>query len=213
MGSKTRSARLFCYLQLRGVKLRDFLVADFEFTVYTKPTGKPRGFFSEILEYGWVRLDADSKDLSSQDQNFVKPKFFPKQAKEGREFSMITEADLAAGIEYSQMIGFLNKVYDAEQTYFVAWGDADWYVIKEACARYQVGHPLRPESYVDLSREYQGFYELNYRPSLKNALAEQEIKLDGLWHTALDDALNTAKLVAHMLNQGWTVMKNYEELK
>lgn len=190
--------------------MKNFLVADFEFTVYTKPTGKPRGFFSEILEYGWVLLNAESKELSAQGQSFVKPKFFPKQAKEGQQFSMITEADLASGIEYPEMVAALNKVYDAANTYFVAWGDADWHVIKEACVRHHVDNPLVIDSYVDLSREYQTFYNLNYRPSLKNALEEQQIKLDGLWHTALDDALNTAKLVAHMLDAGWQCQENYK---
>lgn len=185
--------------------MQKFLIADFEFTVYTKPTGRPRGFFSEILEYGWVLLDKQTSVLSAQDQSFVQPKFFPKQAKEGREFSMITEADLATGIEYPEMVARLNKIYDVEQTYFVAWGDADWYVLKEACSRHNLVLPLTVETYVDLSREYQTFYNLSYRPSLKNALDEQQIKLDGLWHTALDDALNTAKLVTHMLSQGWQV--------
>ena len=185
--------------------MQKFLVADFEFTVYTKPTGRPRGFFSEIIEYGWVMLDAQTKELSEQDQNFVKPKFFPKQAKEGQDFSMITEADLASGIEYPEMIARLGKVYDPAQAYFVAWGDADWHVIKEACNRYSVANPLVSDSYVDLSIEYQAFYKLEYRPSLKVALDEQKISLDGLWHTAFDDARNTSKLVVHMLNQGWSV--------
>ena len=185
--------------------MHNFLVADFEFTVYTKPTGRPRGFFSEIIEYGWVLLDARTKELSSQEQSFVKPKFFPKQAKEGQAFSTITEDDLAGGIEYPEMIARLSKVYDPTQVYFVAWGDSDWYVIKEACSRYNTANPLLAESYVDLSKEYQNFYKLDYRPSLKAALDEQQIKLDGLWHTAFDDASNTAKLVAHMLDQGWIV--------
>lgn len=191
--------------------MHNFLVADFEFTVYTKPTGRPRGFFSEIIEYGWVMLDAQTHELSAQDQNFVKPKFFPKQAKEGQEFSMITEADLASGIEYPEMIARLSKVYDPTKTYFVAWGDADWHVIKEACSRHNVVSPLSLDSYVDLSKEYQGFYNLEYRPSLKAALEERQIKLDGLWHTAFDDARNTAKLVAHMLSQGWTCSKALEQ--
>lgn len=185
--------------------MQNFLVADFEFTVYTKPTGRPRGFFSEIIEYGWLLLDANTKELSALDQNFVKPKFFPKQAKEGKEFSMITEADLATGIEYPEMIARLSKVYNAEQSYFVAWGDADWNVIKEACSRHNVPNPLTIDSYVDLSKEYQNFFKLDYRPSLKAALTEQQINLDGLWHTAFDDARNTAKLVVHMLEQGWSV--------
>ena len=35
---------------------RDFFVADFEFTQYTKRMGRPRGFFSEIIEIGAVKI-------------------------------------------------------------------------------------------------------------------------------------------------------------
>ena len=34
--------------------MKDFLLVDFEFTTYTKPVGRPRGFFSEIIEIGAV---------------------------------------------------------------------------------------------------------------------------------------------------------------
>lgn len=185
-------------------------MADFEFTVYTKPTGRPRGFFSEILEYGWVVWDEEQKTLLGEEQSFVKPKFFPKQAKEGQDFSMITQEDLKTGIEYDQMIERLRKIYRPGETYFVAWGDSDWHVIAEACARYGVENPLQPCDYLDLSKEYQRFFNLDYRPSLKNALDTQQIELSGIWHTALDDAKNTAKLVKHMLNLGWQVTP-YEE--
>ena len=39
---------------------KNFLVTDFEFTVYTKPVGKPRGFFSEILEIGATKLNGET---------------------------------------------------------------------------------------------------------------------------------------------------------
>mgnify|MGYP003415235282 CR=1 FL=1 len=32
----------------------DYLVVDFEFTFYKKPIGRPRTFFSEIIEIGWA---------------------------------------------------------------------------------------------------------------------------------------------------------------
>ena len=30
--------------------MKKFLVVDFEFTTYERPVGRPRGFFSEIIE-------------------------------------------------------------------------------------------------------------------------------------------------------------------
>lgn len=203
MGAKTRSAVFRC--MIRGDVLKNFLVADFEFTVYTKPTGRPRGFFSEVLEYGWVLLEGEELLTTVSGQDFVKPEFFPKQAKDSREFSMITEDDLKNAIKYPEMIERLNKVYLPNKTYFVAWGDADWRVIKEACNRYRVPNPLQEADYLDLSLEYKSFFELSYRPSLKDALNNCNIELSGFWHTALADAQNTALLLKHMYEKGWRV--------
>ena len=179
------------------------MVTDFEFTVYTKQAGRPRGFFSEILEYGWVLLEGAELTEGVTGQSFVNPKFFPKQAKESLEFSMITKEDLQTAIEYPVMIERLAQLYVAEKTYFVAWGDADWRVLQEACTRYQVPNPLLETDYLDLSLEYKAFYNLTYRPSLKDALNSCSIELTGFWHTALADAQNTARLLKHMYQQGW----------
>ena len=58
---------------------RDFFVADFEFTQYTKRMGRPRGFFSEIIEIGAVKIDGISLAVTGKIQNFVHPHFYPKQ--------------------------------------------------------------------------------------------------------------------------------------
>jgi len=75
---------------------KDFFVVDFEFTQYTKPTGKPRAFFSEIIEIGAVGIDCETLEITGHIEEFVKPHFFPKQAAESMEFCMITESDIAS---------------------------------------------------------------------------------------------------------------------
>ena len=52
--------------------LRNYLLVDFEFTTYTRPVGRPRGFFSEIIEIGAVLLNGEDFAEMSRYQNFVK---------------------------------------------------------------------------------------------------------------------------------------------
>lgn len=56
-------------------------------------------------------------------QNFVHPHFYPKQAKEGMDFCMITEKDMESAIEFGEMLEQIKALYVPGQTYFVAWGD------------------------------------------------------------------------------------------
>ena len=61
---------------------KDYFVVDFEFTQYTKPTGRPSTFFPEIIEIGAVLIDGGTFEITGHIEEFVKPHFFPKQAAE-----------------------------------------------------------------------------------------------------------------------------------
>ena len=52
--------------------MKKFLVVDFEFTTYERPVGRPRGFFSEIIEIGAVKVE-DGK-ITDKFSTFVNPK-------------------------------------------------------------------------------------------------------------------------------------------
>ena len=184
---------------------KNFLVTDFEFTVYTKPVGKPRGFFSEILEIGATKLAGDTFERIGDIQSFVKPQFYPKQAEESLNFSMITMADLKKGILFPEMIERMKQHYIPSETYFVAWGDADFKVIDTACKRYKIENPVMFTDYLDLAAGYKLLFEKEKTPSLKSAAEEQNVVMEGTWHTALDDAINTSKLLVKLLEGGWDV--------
>lgn len=182
---------------------KDFLVTDFEFTVYNKPVGKPRGFFSEILEIGATKLDGENYAPLGNLQSFVQPKFYTKQAQDSLNFSMITADDLATGISFPDMIEELKKIYVPNKTWFVAWGDADFNVIATACKRYKIENPLLYTDYLDLAAGYKELFNKERTPSLKSALEEQEVVMTGIWHTALADAVNTSALLVKLLKSGW----------
>ena len=104
---------------------KNFLVTDFEFTVYTKPVGKPRGFFSEILEIGATKLNGETFERVGDIQSFVKPQFYVKQAEESLNFSMITMADLKKGILFPEMIERMKEQYADEVK--ERWGNTKAY--------------------------------------------------------------------------------------
>lgn len=180
-----------------------FLVVDFEFTFYKKPVGRPRGFFSEIIEIGAVKLSTEGTSLGKV-QNFVLPHFYPKQAKEAMEFCMITEKDMKKGISFSKMRDELAHLYD-EETYFVTWGDSDYAVLEEGCQRHGLLNPIPYEACLDLAEAYRFWIGSDRTIGLRQAAEEQAVETEGLWHTAFDDAYNTGKLLLKMMEKGWTV--------
>ena len=182
---------------------RDFFVVDLEFTQYTKPTGRPRAFFSEIIEIGAVRVDAATHDITGEIQDFVKPHFFPKQAAEGMAFCMITEEDMKSAISFAEMIEKIKALYTPGESLFVTWGEADYQVIGEGCRWHKMDHPILPGDCLDLAAAYKQLKGERRTTGLKQAAGELGVDADGLWHTAHADALNTARVLLKLMEGGW----------
>ena len=181
----------------------NYLVVDFEFTFYKRPVGRPRAFFAEIIEIGAVKLDENLNECGKL-QNFVKPHFFPKHAKDAMDFCMITDADMKKAITFPAMLENMSAMYEAGNTLFVAWGDSDYKVLAEGCSRHKLENPVLQADYLDLAEAYKLWRGEENTPGLKTAIIEMEVTADGLAHTAFDDAYNTGKVLAKMLEKGWT---------
>lgn len=182
--------------------MHNYLLVDFEFTTYTRPVGRPSNFFSEVIEIGAVKLDENLKVCGTL-QDFVKPKFFPKQAKDSMDFCMITEKDMKKAVDFEQMVSSLSAMYEPGTTYFVAWGKEDFKVLDTGCKRHKIANPVQFEDYLDLAEAYKLLKGDNYTTGLKRATEEQEVDTAGLWHTAFDDANNTGKLLIKLIEKGW----------
>jgi len=182
---------------------KDFLVVDLEFTQYTKPVGRPRGFFSEIIEIGAAKVDKDTHEIIGHIQEFVKPCFFPKQAAESMEFCMITESDMEDAIDFSDMLLQIESLYIPGETYFVSWGDADYKVVNECCERHSLSNPILMDDYLDLAAAYKLLKGDKKTTGLRMAAEELNVNVDGYWHTAYDDAVNTSLVLIKMIQNGW----------
>ena len=181
----------------------NYLVVDFEFTFYKRPVGRPRAFFAEIIEIGAVKLDENLNECGKL-QSFVKPHFFPKHAKDAMDFCMITDADMKKAITFPAMLEKMSAMYEAGNTLFVAWGDSDYKVLAEGCSRHKLDNPVLQAGYLDLAEAYKLWRGEENTPGLKAAITEMVVTADGLAHTAFDDAYNTGKVLAKMLEKGWT---------
>ncbi|MDR0571113.1 MAG: hypothetical protein LBG71_07865 [Clostridiales Family XIII bacterium] len=182
---------------------KDFLVVDLEFTQYTKPQGRPSGFFSEIIEIGAVKIDGGSLETVGLAHHFVRPRFYPRQAREAMEFCMITDEHMESAIEFAEMLEGIRGMYVPGETYFAAWGDADYRVLAQGCRRHGLDNPVLREDYLDMAAWYKWEMGDSYTTGLRKATEEQHIDTGLLWHTAIDDATNTGKLLVRLLADGW----------
>lgn len=182
----------------------NFLVVDFEFTMYRKKVGRPNGFFPEVIEMGAIKYDEAGNELA-RCMNFVKPHFYPEQAKEGMEFCLMTEKDMQSAIGFPHMLKGLADMYEAGNTLFVTWSDADYRVLEQGCKRHKLENPIMITDCLDLALAYRLYKGDDLTTGLKKATEELETGGEGLWHTAFDDAINTGRVLFKLMEKGWTV--------
>ncbi|MCW2276720.1 3'-5' exonuclease KapD [Heliophilum fasciatum] len=186
---------------------RNWLVLDFEFSLYQRSYGRPRAFFPEIIEVGAIVVEGIDSSLDGGYQTFVKPRFFPRLTEECKQLTMIRQADVDGGVPLEVMLEQLLPMYSPGETMIVAWGEADRDVLHNVCQRYGLEYPFIWDDYVDLSMEHKRFYGLERRISLKKAVDALNLDLLGVSHSALDDARNTALIIQCMLEDGWCLKR------
>ena len=106
-------------------------------------------------------------------------------------------------IDFGDMLEQLELLYVPGKTYFVAWGDADYDVLKQNCERHMLPNPVLPEDYLDLAAAYKLLKGYKNTPGLHKATEELEINTEGFGHTAYDDAVNTGKILLRLVADGW----------
>jgi len=181
---------------------KDYLVIDFEFTQYRKPVGRPRGFFPEIIEIGAVKISNNTYEVSGRIEAFVKPQFYPKQAKESMEFCSITDADMKNAISFEKMMKKIEEFYIPGETWFVAWGKEDYKVLNTSCQRHNIPNPVLPADYLDLADVCRVVKGLEQTPGLIKTAEEMEVNVEGHWHAAYEDAVKTSKILVKLLEDG-----------
>ncbi|GBG57494.1 putative 3'-5' exonuclease KapD [Sporomusaceae bacterium FL31] len=128
-------------------------------------------------------------------------------AEESYAITGIRQEDVDHGVHLEEAIEHLQRLAPERDTWLVAWGDADRKVLGNVCEKYGLEYPFIWENYIDLAEDYKEFNSLDKRASLKKAIEENAIQQIGILHSAFDDAVNAAQVMAKMMSEGWTIKK------
>lgn len=182
---------------------RTLLVADFEFTVHDMGPGRPRAFFPEVIEAGAVKLLPPAYTEIPVIQTFVRPQYFPKIKQECTNITMILQKDVDGGIGFAELLARMEEAYVPGHTWLACWGDSDQKVLTQACQRYKIQCPFDWSDYLDLALEYKKFHGRERSIGLQQAVEETGVQRYGMSHLAMDDAVNAARVMVHMIGLGW----------
>ncbi len=182
--------------------LKVILIVDLEATT-SDDESVPRHEM-ETIEIGAVLLDLKSLSIIKTFQSFVRPIKHPILTQFCMNLTHISQdmVDQADGFK-DAMFRFYESmlIYDTSEMIWGSWGLFDRNLFIRDCEHHQIAYQLPNHlNLKNLFSEAQGFHQ-NY--GMSAAIKKVGLSLEGDHHRALDDALNTSKLLPWILGQKW----------
>lgn len=167
------------------------------------------GRYQDIIEIGVVEVRLDTLEMIGEKDYLIRPRLVDISAA-CTQLTGLTAEDLKKAPPFLDVLRRFEEDFQPRGKLCCAWG-SDASVLDSACSRYKVPCPLRNR--VDVSQLFWHSFLLKDQPSLRTAVEIAGIPFDGIAHTALGDARNTARVHAEIIRrmrQGSTSAPNVE---
>ncbi|XP_048535428.1 ERI1 exoribonuclease 2-like isoform X2 [Triticum urartu] len=186
-----------------------FVVVDFEATCVKDG----RIFPQEIIEFPAVLVDGATGRIESAFRRYVRPKHHPVLTEFCRELTGIRQEDVDGGVELGDALWLHDSWLKAAtagagnkrgvRLAVVTWGDWDCQTILEFECRFKgIEKPSYFDRWINLRVPFQAALGGGGRVNLQEAVRAAGLDWEGRLHCGLDDALNTARLLAEIMRRG-----------
>ena len=172
------------------------LVLDLELATWRgRP---PKGQRRDIIEIGVATYNFHNGNVEKKESIFIKPQN-AEISDFCTELTGITQEQLDdVGITIEEAMRRLWKRYESNKRMWMSWGENDRNYIRKECVDYGIQNPMHI-GYLDVRDLFISKY--NYEPSLGIALQEVGLEFEGLEHSGVSDAYNTAKLYKNLIGK------------
>jgi inhibitor of KinA sporulation pathway (predicted exonuclease) len=171
------------------------LYLDLEWTCWDGPRADGRS--PEIIEIGVAETDLQSLDIRREAAYLVRPKHIEISLR-CTQLTGISASDLKTAQRFPEVLQQFEADFHPREQICYTWGN-DTDIFANSCRTHRLRSPFR--NVVDLSRFFQHAFLLSNQPSLRSAIDLLELPFDGVVHTALADARNTARVHLALLRQ------------
>jgi inhibitor of KinA sporulation pathway (predicted exonuclease) len=160
-----------------------------------------KGQLSEIIEIGACKVDLTTRTITDQYQQYILPRS-GYVAKSTRKFINMEKEDIKRSITFQQGIEEF-KEWIGENYYLCSWGKDDKLHLIDQCVRNKIDLTWL-KNYNDIQQPIGKILSgenTKNQLGLKNALTLANIEPIGKAHRGIDDAINTAQLLAKYMDK------------
>jgi inhibitor of KinA sporulation pathway (predicted exonuclease) len=171
------------------------LYIDLEWNCWDGPPVPGR--YQEIIEIGVVEVDLAALETLREKDYRIRPRQLDISIR-CMQITGLTASDLRSAPRFPEVLGQFERDFNPRQMLCCTWG-ADAHVLASECGRHKLACPLRNR--LDVSQLFSQSFLLRQQPSLQNAITIAGLPFDGITHTALADARNTARVHAEIIRR------------
>ncbi|KAL6639413.1 hypothetical protein ACP70R_023143 [Stipagrostis hirtigluma subsp. patula] len=182
-----------------------FVVVDFEATCDKDARIYPQ----EIIEFPAVLVDAATGRLLSAFRTYVRPRHHPRLTAFCAELTGIRQEQVDGGVDLREALAMHDAwlaaagAADKDRLAVVTWGDWDCATMLESECRFKgLAKPRYFDRWLNLRVPFEAAFGAGRRRSLREAVREAGLQWHGRPHCGLDDARNTARLLAELMRRG-----------
>lgn len=165
----------------------------------------------EIIQFGAVKLDSNN-EIIGRYESFVKPRYSRHIDENVSKLTHITDATVQEAPDFIDIInGFLDWAGDTVT--IMSWSMEDLNQLKKESAQKEfsdVRLDAMFENWVDLQKSFSDAIGIEKQVSLSNAVKGIGREFEGIEHSAIDDAANTAYIYQEM--QATNFKEKYKDL-
>ena len=169
---------------------------DVELTCW--PGSPPAGMKQEIIEIGAVAMNLASLDITLEASYFVRPRRWEISSK-CTMLTGITKEDIQSAPPFQDVLAEFIDAFDPKGKLCGTWGADDATLIEQACQAAGLKSPLR--YLVDVGQLFQRAFLLKQQTSLQKAVKLLGLQFNGVPHSAVADARNTALIHAAIIRR------------
>jgi len=177
--------------------LDKIIVVDLEATCWRGYP--PKGQTNQIIEVGVCLLDVKTSEISKKRGILVGPTR-STISPFCTELTTITQEMIdEQGIPLKEACNILFEQYNSKKRIWASYGGYDARMFEKDCKSHKIKYPFG-KKHINVKTWFALRHNLTKEIGMARALEHLEIPLEGTHHRGVDDAYNTAKLLASCLN-------------
>ncbi|MEW6579808.1 MAG: 3'-5' exonuclease [Chloroflexota bacterium] len=157
----------------------------------------PPGQETEIVEIGVCVLDVLTGERLAHESILVRPER-SQVSPFCTQLTTLTPERVARGVTFEHACRILRRKYGAGDRAWASYGDEDRRLFEKQCAARGVPYPFGP-THLNVKALIALLHGLPREIGLPGALALLNLPVEGTPHRGVDDACNTARLLASLI--------------